>query len=165
MGSNLPHTMKSKPFDPKSLFFPLLVILVGIVGSTFTSHVMTWYKEVLIKPVQLTPPDWIFPIAWTLIFIGMAIAGMIVWHKTKDRRNLLSMFILNALLNVGWSYLFFELHLVTASFVEMLFLETSTIGLCIMSWKSSKWAGLLLLPYPLWVAFATVLTYSIMMMQ
>jgi tryptophan-rich sensory protein len=157
--------MKSKSFDPKSLLFPFLVILVGIVGSTFTFHGMTWYKEVLIKPAGLTPPDWAFSVAWTLIFIGMAISGMMVWHKTKDRRTLLFMFILNALLNVGWSYLFFELHQVTASFVEMLLLEASTIGLCIMSWKSSKWAGLLLLPYPLWVAFATALTYSIMIAQ
>ena len=157
--------MKSKPFDPKSLFFPFLVILIGIVGSTFTFHGMSWYKDVLIKPAELTPPDWIFSVAWTLIFVCMAISGMIVWHKTKDHRKLLFMFILNALLNVGWSYLFFELHLITASFVEMLLLEASIIGLCIMSWKSSKWAGLLLLPYSLWVAFATVLTYSIMVIQ
>lgn len=157
--------MKFTKFDPRSLLFPFLVILVGVVGSTFTFNGMTWYNEVLIKPTALTPPDWVFSVAWTIIFIGLAASGMIVWHKTKEPCNALFLFIVNALLNVGWSYLFFQVHLIEVAFVEMILLEISIIALCWFSWKNSKWAGLLLLPYTLWVAFATVLTYTIMISQ
>lgn len=154
--------MKLKPI---SLLFPLGVLIVGALGNLFTFAGLTWYKVDLIKPAALTPPDWAFSVAWTLIFIAATISGLIVWNTFKKPRPILLLFLLNGVLNVEWSLLFFKLHAIGWALAEMLLLEATIIALHFMTWKNSKTASLLLLPYSLWVAFATLLTYEIMILQ
>ncbi|MFA6550839.1 MAG: TspO/MBR family protein [Candidatus Gracilibacteria bacterium] len=154
-------------FKPNYAFIPLIVILAALVGSWFSSQGMAWYDSELVKPA-LTPPKLAFPIAWNTIFICTTISALIFWNKSTAKKKLLtrhwwivSLFVANAILNVLWSFLFFQLHLVTSAYVEMLFLEASVIALILLIWKLSKTASLLLLPYALWGAFATYLTYLI----
>jgi tryptophan-rich sensory protein len=159
------------------VIIPLVTLVVAFVGSLFSSAGMTWYDTQLVQP-SITPPKWAFPLAWTTIFILTAISALIVWNKgRKDKKFLwfkigekytadfwwiIGLFITNAVLNVLWSLLFFTLHLITASFIEMMLLELTVVMLAVLIWKISKTASLLLLPYMLWVAVATNLTYLIL---
>jgi len=163
---------------PNYLVIPLVTVLVAVSGSFFTTAGMPWYDTELVQP-ELTPPDWIFPIAWNTIFILATISALIVWNTGKPKYGFFSflkskkskehyfwltigLFVANAFLNVFWSFLFFYLHLIKAAFVEMFFLEISIIALMITTFRYSKWASLALLPYAAWVAFASYLTWLIL---
>ena len=154
--------MKIKPI---SILFPLGVLAVAITGNLLTLPGMGWYHSTLVLPTKLTPPDWAFSVAWTTIFIAAAISGTLVWNKSKKPGLVLGVFALNGVLNVLWSALFFAQHALPAALIEMLFLEASLIGLHLLTWKISKWASALLLPYTLWVAYATLLTYNIVLLN
>lgn len=156
--------MKLKPY---SVLFPLVTLLVAGLGSTFTSGGMEWYNTELTQP-EVTPPNWVFPIAWNLIFLATTISALIVWNTFKKGDYLqwiLGLFLANGFLNVLWSYLFFGKHLITLAFYEMIVLELTLLALHALTWKKSKTASLLLLPYTLWIAFATFLTYQIVLLQ
>ncbi|MFA6917940.1 MAG: TspO/MBR family protein [Candidatus Gracilibacteria bacterium] len=151
---------------PNYIVIPLITILVALVGSWFSSQGMAWYDTEILKP-SLTPPKWVFPVAWNIIFILTTISAMIVWNKNSGKNNsakckwIITLFIANAVLNVLWSLLFFTMHYVFSAFMEMLILEATTIALMVLIWKFSKPASLMLLPYVLWVVIATYLTYEI----
>jgi len=171
--------MKFK-FKVNYVIIPLVTVLVAVIGGMFSSSGMGWYNTELVKPA-LTPPNWLFPIAWTTIFILTAISALIVWNSGQDEKRyllifkkkiednllpfLMGLFIANAVLNVCWSLLFFTLHFTYASFVEMIFLEGTVIALMILIYKRSKTSSLLLLPYAVWVAFATYLTSQIILIN
>lgn len=143
-----------------NLVFILITVLTALVGSFFSTSGMPWYDTVLIRP-DFTPPKWVFPIAWNTIFVCTTLSAIILWSKplsTSRRRWIFGLFALNAILNVLWSYLFFELHKIGPAFGEMILLEATVLALIILSWKHSKLASALLLPYLVWIAFATYLT-------
>ena len=137
-----------------------ITLATALVGSFFSSSGMPWYDSALVQPSS-TPPKWVFPIAWNIIFLCTAASAIILWSKPLSpgrRRWIFGLFALNAVLNVLWSYLFFSLHKIGPAFGEMLLLEVTVLSLMILAWKPSKLASLLLLPYLGWIAFATYLT-------
>lgn len=147
---------------PNYFIIPLITILVAFLGSLLTTSGMNWYDTELIRP-EITPPDWAFPLAWNLIFILTTIAALVVYNKSQGKRRLgiVIFFIANAVLNVLWSLLFFKYHLILPAFIEMIVLNLTTVVLIAINCKVSKLASWLLLPYFLWVSFATYLTYLI----
>ncbi len=153
-------------FKPNYLTIPLITILVAFLGSLLTASGMSWYNNQLIRP-DITPPDWAFPLAWNLIFVLTTIAALIVINKSQGKRRLwiATFFIANAVLNVLWSLLFFKYHLILPAFIEMIVLNLTTVVLIALSCKISKSASWFLLPYFLWVSFATYLTYLILVLN
>jgi translocator protein len=141
---------------------PFLTILVGFIGSRFTASGMQWYRTINLP--SWTPPGYIISGAWTVIFILTAISAIMVWN-TLPRDTvfvwIVAMFLLNAALNMAWSYLFFVRHEIGYSIMEMTFLLLSVLALMILMYRALPIASLLLLPYFLWVSFATYLTVSI----
>lgn len=148
---------------PNYFIIPFITILVAFLGSLLTTSGMLWYDTELIQP-NITPPKWVFPLAWNTIFILTTIAALIVYNRSQGKRRLLivTFFIANAVLNVLWSLLFFKLHLLLAALIEMVILDLTTVVLIALSCKISKLASWLMLPYFLWVSFATYLTYLIL---
>lgn len=154
-------------FKPYWSVLPLVTVIVAALGSYFSSNGMPWYNAVLIKP-ELTPPGWAFPLAWNIIFVATTCSALLIWNKAKrDTRfqTVMLLFLANAFLNVFWSLLFFNLHQLNWALIEMLALEASTLGLILLTWKSSKLASALLLPYAVWVGFASFLTYQIVQLN
>jgi translocator protein len=152
---------------PNYIIIPLITIATALLGSYFTNLGMPWYNETLIQP-DLTPPKIAFPIAWNLIFLATTISALIIWKKGKKHENfplIIGLFLFNAALNAFWCYLFFTAHLIQASFVEMIILETTLVLLITLSWRISRPASLLLLPYLLWVGLASYLTFQIFMLN
>lgn len=137
--------------------------LAGIIGSVFTvPSIPAWYVE-LVKP-EIAPPNWVFGPVWIILFALMGIAVFLVWKEGADRRNVknaLSIFAIQLVLNVLWSFIFFGLHSPSGAFVEIIFLWFSIIATIFAFKKISKPAVWLLVPYMLWVSFAAYLNFSI----
>ncbi len=141
----------------------LLSEAAGIVGSIFTTPAIpTWYAA-LVRP-EFAPPNWVFAPIWTTLFALMGIAAFLVWNKGLDHRNVkiaLSMFIVQLILNIFWSIIFFGMHNPGAAFVEIIVLWLAILYTIITFAKVSRSAAWLLVPYILWVTFAGYLNYSI----
>lgn len=147
---------------------PVLVLIAAVAGSALTSMGLEeWYPS-LVKP-ELSPPDWIFGPVWTTIYILGTLAAIMVWehHDPFKMRSwaISGLFRLNLLFNVFWSYLFFVAHQVLLAFVEMILLNMTTLMLILLIWPLSRRAAVLLLPYFVWVSFATYLTYEILVLN
>jgi len=137
-----------------------IVFLVAYIGSLFTSNNTNseWYQS--IKPA-ITPPNFVFPTAWTIIFVLIAVSLYLVWisAKKKDKQKIAIVFGINFLLNILWSYLYFSLRNPLFAFIELIFLWLSIGAMIFITNKVNKTSAYLLLPYLLWVSFAAVLNY------
>ena len=152
--------MKKNNLKLKVLVMSLItVFLVALIGSFFTSKNTNtpWYES--IKP-EITPPSYVFPIVWNTLFFLIALSLYFSWiNKTKNKKVLALAFGINFFLNILWSYLFFYLKQIRLAFFEIIILEISIIYLIIYTYKIDKKASYLLIPYLIWVGFASVLNY------
>ncbi len=144
------------------VIIPLVAFLTALLGSLLTSRAMDWYKSIA-KP-SWTPPGSIIGAVWTILFILGAISALIVWNGLPHDTHfkwIIAVFIINAILNVGWSWLFFGQHVLGLAIFEAGLLGLSVLALIILIWPGSRLAASLLIPYAAWVCFATFLTYKV----
>lgn len=134
-------------------------LLVAYIGKIFTDETLNDWYPTLIKP-SLTPPEWIFPVVWPILYIMMGISLGIIWEK---RASFLSFFVfgLQLSLNFLWSYLFFTLRSPFLGLVDIIALLLAIIWTISIFRRTSAMAAWLLVPYLLWVGFATYLNASI----
>ncbi len=142
----------------------VIVLVVGNIGTLFTTpNIATWYAT-LNKP-SFNPPNWIFAPVWTTLFVLMGISLFLIWNnkrkKEGNRKAFFIVFAINLALNVLWSLIFFSQHFTGVALVELIFLAISILVLIILSWKISKAAAILFIPYLAWVCFASFLNYNI----
>lgn len=137
--------------------------LAGIVGSLFTtSAIPTWYAT-LQRP-SFSPPNWLFGPAWITLYILMGISIYLIWQKVeqnKTARGAIRLFWIHLFFNAIWSIIFFGLQNPGLAFVNIIIIWLLIIALMIKFWKINRWATYLLIPYLLWVSFASVLNYFI----
>jgi len=151
---------------PKLLMFVFSVgvcLFAGFIGSFFTvSSIPTWYAA-LNKP-SFNPPNWIFGSVWTILYILMGIALYLVIKKgliNNEIKLAATFFAVQLILNTIWSILFFGMRSPLLGFIEIGALWLSILFTTITFWRISSLAGILLIPYILWVSFASVLNYFI----
>lgn len=153
--------MKIKYF--KLIAAIIICQLAGIIGSFFTvSSVSTWYQT-LNKP-SFNPPSWLFGPVWITLYFLMGISLYLVWRKelkTKTYKTALTIFAVQLVLNALWSILFFGLKMPGIAFIEIVLLWISIILSMIYFYKISKASTYLLIPYILWVSFASILNFAI----
>jgi len=140
-----------------------ICLAVGFLSGFATSgSISTWYVDI-VKP-SFNPPNWLFAPVWTILYTLMGISAALVWHKGLEQRSVkiaLSFFAIQLLLNGLWSILFFGFQQLGLAFAEILLLW-SLIVLCIILFINiNKTAAFLLIPYLLWVTFATILNFNI----
>lgn len=152
--------------NKKRINFKLLVICLlivygfGLLGSIFTSQNVNsdWYNSV--KP-SITPPGWVFPIVWNILFFLIALSMYFSWVKANKRGKSKIVFIFgaNLILNFLWSLLYFGEKNVFGAFVDLILLWFTILGMIFVSWKIDRKAAYLLIPYLVWVSFAGFLNY------
>jgi benzodiazapine receptor len=142
---------------------PLFYFAVAQVGSSFTMQgVSTWYSTI-IKP-SYTPPGIIIGIVWTVIYILSAVSLIVFVNAARYKKDiwvLLGLYLLNGVINVLWSYIFFVKHLLFLAFIDALFIWVTVGLLMVCTWSYSRLSSMLLVPYFLWVSFATYLNFII----
>lgn len=153
--------------EPARFWLPLAILLLvvlavaGIGGAVTATSVDTWYRT-LAKPA-INPPDWVFGPVWTALYVMMAMAAALVWRRGPQlaRRRALTWFFGQLAINLGWSCLFFGLHLIGPAFAWLILLWVAVAGTLLCFWRIERWAGLLFLPYLAWVSFAGLLNFLI----
>ena len=145
----------------------LIPLIAGFIGSIATfSSIPTWYAS-LVKPAW-APPNWVFSPVWTTLFILMGIALFLVWRQGPWRRDVkiaVIIFAVQLVLNVLWSVIFFGLQSLLGGLIEIVFLWIAILATIIAFYRISKPAGILLLPYIIWVTIASYLTYTVYLLN
>ncbi|MFK8051668.1 MAG: TspO/MBR family protein [Woeseiaceae bacterium] len=140
----------------------LIAFSVGAVGG-FLTPLDIWY-ETLEKPF-FQPPDWLFGPAWTTIFLLSAYVAHRLWVANtaggSERKQLIVLFSFNAVLNIGWSFLFFYLQRPDLALYEAFILWISVALIMFLACARVPFTRWLMLPYLLWVSFAIVLNTAI----
>ena len=151
----------------KLAFSILLCQLAGGIGSYFTAPAIpTWYAA-LKKPV-ITPPDWVFAPVWITLYVLMGIAVFLIWRKKqygKPRQKALFLFGIQLFLNALWSFLFFGLRSPLAGLIGIIALAISIFLTLRIFLRISYSAGILIVPYLLWVGYAAGLNFSIYLLN
>ena len=142
-------------------------LAIGFFGSIATMpSIPTWYAG-LQKPA-FNPPVWIFGPVWTALFIMMGIAAFLVWDKGIEDNNVkiaLAIFGCQLALNLLWSVLFFGIHSPLLAFIDIIFLWLAIVWTIVRFYGISRPASYLLVPYILWVSFASILNFSIFLLN
>lgn len=141
----------------------IICLLAGVIGSIFTTPAIQGWYATLVNP-SFNPPNWVFAPVWTGLYLLMGISAFLVWRKGLDNHLVnsgLRIFILQLILNTLWSFLFFGLKSPLLGLIEIVLLWIAIVLTILSFFRVSKLAGILLLPYILWVSFATILNFSL----
>lgn len=135
----------------------------GIIGAVFTvSSIQNWYNF-LNKPA-FSPPNWLFGPVWIILYFLMGISLYWIWIK-KSAGNALKIFAFHLALNASWSLVFFGLRNIFLALINIVILWILILIVIIKFYRVDKKAGLILIPYLLWVSFATVLNYNLWLLN
>jgi len=152
---------------PKLIVSVLIVFLAGSVGSYATlPQITTWYVT-LAKPSWTPPNAWFGPI-WSTLYVLIGIALFLVWRQGLDRRDVrfaILIFVVQLVLNILWSLVFFGLQSILGGFIIIFVLWIAILANMIAFYVISKPAGLLFIPYLIWVSIASYLNYSILILN
>ena len=129
------------------------------LGAIASHDAASFYGQ-LDKPAW-APPASLFGPVWSALYTLMAIAAWLVWRASAPKRVALALFCIQLAANALWSWLFFAWRSGPAAAVEVLVLLALIVGTIVAFWQRSRLAALLLLPYALWVSFASVLTWTL----
>jgi len=136
----------------------LIVSATAFIGSLFTgaNTKSQWYYE---NRPSFTPPNFVFPIAWTILFTLIAVSMALSWISARpsQKSKVAFGYGLNLFLNMMWSFLFFFMRLPRVALVGIVLLWCSIWWLVVFNWRISRAASWLIAPYLIWVTFATFL--------
>lgn len=136
--------------------FAALVVVAAQFGATFRPG--PWY-EALAKP-SFTPPNAVFPIAWTALYVMIGLAGYFAW-KAEGLGAAVGVWLLQLSLNAAWSYVMFGRHEIGLALAILMALWLAIAAFIALTWRSSRLAALLFVPYLLWVSFAGLLNFEL----
>ncbi len=132
----------------------------GIIGSVFTvSAIPSWYAA-LQKP-WFTPPNWLFAPVWLVLYFLMGASLYLLWGKRPRSRAAVVAFGVQLVFNVAWSAVFFGAHELFYGFVTIAVLWLAILATAAFSYRVSRSAAALLIPYILWVTIASALNYYV----
>lgn len=143
------------------VFWLAVVFIAAAIGAKASIQASSFYAE-LVRP-EWAPPSWLFGPAWTVLYLLMGTAAWLVWRVGGFRasRSALILFLTQLIFNALWSWLFFGWHRGALAFADILLLLALIIATLLSFWRIKALAGALLIPYLLWVAFASALNYSV----
>ena len=145
---------------------PAILLMGGLVaraaGSTENN---SWYQSLILPVFQ--PPGPLFGIAWSLLYTLIALALAVVWatKAARGKRLAIALFAAGFAINLTWSPVFFQLHMISAALVIIAVMLVAAIATTWAFWRVNRLAGWLMLPYLAWLVFAGTLNTSIMMLN
>jgi tryptophan-rich sensory protein len=152
--------------DRRHAWLTLLLFLALVVGGGLVIGFVTrpgdWYAS-LVRP-SFNPPNWIFGPVWTTLYVFIGVAGWRIWMRRPHRRPM-TLWWLQLGLNFLWSPLFFTAHRIDLALGVIVLMLLTILGFIATAWHVDRLASWLFVPYGLWVAFATLLNASILMLN
>jgi len=144
------------------LFVPAIMLLGVLSGQLSGSGPDNPWFVALVKPALFPPPS-LFGIVWSLLYgmMGFALAMIVAARGASLRGVAVMLFIVQLCINLAWSPVFFGAHQITTALALLIALDLAVLITFVLFWKVRILAGVLLLPYLAWIAFATYLTWEI----
>jgi tryptophan-rich sensory protein len=138
-----------------------LIAIGMVIGYLTKSEIATWYNTLNRSP--LTPPNYVFPIVWTILYAIIGFCGWLIWQASWfPQLNLVkSLYITQLLLNWSWSPLFFSYHLIDISMLTILIMDILVSMIMYLTYSKIRTVALLMVPYLAWLLFATYLNFYI----
>ncbi len=140
----------------------LLVLCIGVgglAGFATAQSVADWYP--LLNKPSWTPPAWLFAPVWTVLYVMMAVAAWLVWQRRPASNRAMTLFYVQLILNLAWSFLFFGLQSPLLGLFDIIALWTVIVLTAFAFFRHSHVAGAMMVPYLMWVSFAAALNFSI----
>lgn len=147
---------KSRPLT--LLPFLLAVVVVAAVGGLAAGNASAQYAD--LQQPAFAPPPWLFGPVWTVLYLMIGIAGWWLW-RAAGWGAALTWWVVQLVLNLAWTPLFFAADLLGWALVDIVALLVAVITTIALSWRPSRRAALMLVPYLAWVGFATALNAAI----
>ncbi len=148
------------------IWFVLIPLAVGGASALFTMDSMMAFDAVSKPP--LSPPGWLFPVVWTILYTLMGIASYLVYTSDApegQKNKALWLYGIQLAVNFFWSPIFFNLQAYLFAFIWLMLLWALIIATTVAFWRISKTAGILMLPYLVWVTFAAYLNFGIYLLN
>jgi len=142
----------------KLLISIILPLSIGAIAGLFTARAIPEWYATLNQP-SFNPPNWIFGPVWTTLYLIMGISFFLIWklESGKERNQAIVIFLVQLLLNFGWSFCFFYFKMIGLALIEILLLWSTIVLMLTRFYKLKPLAAYLNIPYLLWVTFATML--------
>lgn len=153
----------------KALQLALWILAIQLIGFAMgmitNTQLDPWYGS--LQRSSLTPPGYVFGIAWTILYFMLSVAGWYLFHfdKPTATKTIKRIFIAQLVLNFLWTPLFFYCHWIGAALLCLLTITGLTFALLCLTWRRSKPVFGLLLPYWVWLSFASYLNFYIWYMR
>ena len=138
-----------------------LLVISSVIGNMTNSSVDTWYAGLNLSP--LTPPNYVFGIIWSILYVMIAVSGWLIWNSipSQEMKAIKQLFSIQLLLNWSWTPLFFSYHLTGIALVCLISMIIFIAALIKKTYQHLTAAALLLVPYWLWLLFASYLNLYI----
>ena len=144
----------------------LLPVAVGTVAAYFTRGAQMVFS--MLNQPPLSPPAWLFPVVWTILYVLMGIASYLVWQQGSEREDVkeaIKIYLIQLAFNFFWSFFFFNFRLYLFSFIWLVAMWGLILIAILKFRKISPVAAYLMIPYILWVSFAGYLNVGIYMLN
>lgn len=153
--------MQSKNHISLIIWVLLLIAIGGFIGSLTKPEIALWYNDLNRSP--LTPANYVFPIAWTLLYGTIGACGWLIWSTPffPKLKMFKTLFISQLILNWSWTPLFFYYHLTGFSLIVLVSMDILVGAFIYLTYPKIKAAALLMIPYLFWILFATYLNFYI----
>ena len=153
--------MRSKNYLSLILWIAALIALGSVIGAFTTPEIRTWYSTLNRSP--LTPPNHVFPIAWTLLYGAIGACGWLIWRTQSfpQLRAIKILYLLQLVLNWSWAPLFFNAHCTGLALLVLGGMDILVSIIILLTYQRIRFVALLMIPYFLWILFASYLTFYI----
>jgi tryptophan-rich sensory protein len=138
-----------------------LIGIGGVIGSLTKPEISTWYST--LNRSTLTPPNYVFPLAWTILYGIIGACGWLIWRaQAFPKLSIIkTLYLTQLILNWSWTPLFFGSHLTGLSLVVLVAMDILVVTLICLAYRKMKAVSLLMIPYLFWILFATCLNFYI----
>lgn len=143
------------------IWISALIAIGAIIGSLTKQEISVWYGT--LNRSSLTPPNYVFPLAWTILYGAIGTCGWLIWSIASFYRLsvIKILYVIQLILNWSWTPLFFRYHLTGFALLVLMSMDI-LVGMIIwLAYPKLRSVSLLMLPYLLWILFATYLNFYI----
>jgi benzodiazapine receptor len=153
--------MQTKNHLSLIIWIMALIAIGGVIGSLTKPEISTWYSA--LNRSTLTPPNYVFPVVWTILYGIIGACGWLIWRASAFPKLSIikTLYVIQLILNWSWTPLFFHYHLTVLSLEVLGTMDILVFALICLAYQKMRAASLLMIPYLLWILFATYLNFYI----
>ncbi len=152
---------ENKTYLSLIIWIVALIAIGGVIGSLTKPEISTWYST--LNRSTLTPPNYVFPIAWTILYGVIGTCGSLIWRSQAFPKMsvIKTLYVTQLILNWSWTPLFFHYQLTGLSLVVLIAMDILVARIIWLSYRKIRLVSVLMMPYLLWILFATYLNFYI----